>query len=129
RGGLQAWRAVQSMSWTGKMDAGGGDSTARSRDFVMGKRHHPTKTELMGKKNAEKDEANKQVQLPFVMEMKRPRKSRVEIEFAGDTAPDGRENAQCVDLSARVQTGSGRHDSLYPGNRGGWISQHAQDDH
>ncbi|PYX79768.1 MAG: outer membrane lipoprotein-sorting protein [Acidobacteria bacterium] len=86
RGGLQAWRAVQSMSWTGKMDAGGGDSTARSRDFVMGKRHHPTKTELMGKKNAEKDEANKQVQLPFVMEMKRPRKSRVEIEFAGKTA-------------------------------------------
>src|SRR5437588_10031689 len=85
RGGLQAWRAVQSMSWTGKMDAGGGDSTARSRDFVMGKRHHPTKTELMGKKNAEKDEANKQVQLPFVMEMKRTSKSRVEIEVAGKT--------------------------------------------
>jgi outer membrane lipoprotein-sorting protein len=52
RGGLQAWRAVQTMSYSGKMEAG-------------------------GKQN---------VQLPFVMEMKRPRKTRVEIEFANDTA-------------------------------------------
>jgi outer membrane lipoprotein-sorting protein len=52
KGGLQAWRAVQSMSFSGKMDAG-------------------------GKQN---------VQLPFVMEMKRPRKTRVEIEFANDKA-------------------------------------------
>jgi outer membrane lipoprotein-sorting protein len=35
---------------------------------------------------ANKGEADKQVQLPFVMEMKRPGKSRVEIEFAGKTA-------------------------------------------
>ena len=83
RGGLQAWRAVQSMSWSGKLDAGGGDSIARSRNYVMQRRHHPTKMELMEKK---KDEADKQVQLPFLMEMKRPRKSRVEIEFAGKTA-------------------------------------------
>lgn len=48
RGGLQAWRAVQTMSYTGKMEAG-------------------------GKQN---------VQLPFVMEMKRPRKTRFEVEFA-----------------------------------------------
>jgi hypothetical protein len=85
RGGLQAWRAVQTMSWSGKLDAGGGDSIARSRNYVMEKRHHATKAELLEKKkNA--DEANKQVQLPFVMELKRPRKSRVEIEFAGKTA-------------------------------------------
>src|SRR5260370_17873202 len=45
KGGLQAWRAVQSMSFSGKVDAG-------------------------GKQN---------VQLPFVIEMKRPRKKRVEI--------------------------------------------------
>src|SRR5882757_1716258 len=30
RGGLQAWRAVQALSVTGKMDAGSGDSTARA---------------------------------------------------------------------------------------------------
>lgn len=52
RGGLEAWRSVQTMSFSGKMDAG-------------------------GKQN---------VQLPFVIEMKRPRKTRVEIEFASDTA-------------------------------------------
>lgn len=52
RGGLSAWRAVQTMSFAGKLDAG-------------------------GKQN---------VQLPFAMEMKRPRKVRVEIEFANDKA-------------------------------------------
>jgi hypothetical protein len=52
RGGLQAWRAVRTMSYSGKLDAG-------------------------GKQN---------VQLPFFMEMKRPRKTRVEIEFANDKA-------------------------------------------
>ncbi|PYT73703.1 MAG: outer membrane lipoprotein-sorting protein [Acidobacteria bacterium] len=52
RGGLQAWRAVQTISYSGKMDAG-------------------------GKQN---------VQLQFVLEMKRPRKMRVEIEFANDKA-------------------------------------------
>ncbi len=52
RGGQEAWRAVQSMSFSGKMDAGG------KRD----------------------------VQLPFSMELKRPRKTRVEIEFANDRA-------------------------------------------
>ena len=30
RGGLQAWRAVQTLSVTGKLEAGSGDSAARS---------------------------------------------------------------------------------------------------
>ena len=34
RGGLQAWRAVQTMSWSGKMDAGAGDSVSRSKSWV-----------------------------------------------------------------------------------------------
>ncbi len=50
RGGLEAWRAVRSLSMSGKMDAGKG------------------------------------VQLPFVMEMKRPRKMRLEIQFQGQAA-------------------------------------------
>jgi hypothetical protein len=83
RGGLQAWRAVQTISWSGKMDAGGGDSAARSRKFAQGRvsptsRMQPDKLDAGGK--------DKQVQLPFVYEMKRPRKSRLEIEFAGKTA-------------------------------------------
>jgi outer membrane lipoprotein-sorting protein len=52
KGGLQAWRSVQSISFSGKMDAGGKHKT----------------------------------QLPFVLEKKRPRKERVELEFANETA-------------------------------------------
>jgi hypothetical protein len=52
KGGLQSWRAVQSMTFSGKLDAGG----------------------------------KSKAQLPFVLEKKRPRKTRVEIVFANDTA-------------------------------------------
>jgi len=52
RGGLQAWRAVKTMSMSGKLDAG-------------------------GKQN---------VQLPFVLEMERTRKTRLELLFNGQTA-------------------------------------------
>jgi outer membrane lipoprotein-sorting protein len=52
KGGLEAWRAVQTMSFSGKMDAGGKSKT----------------------------------QLPFVLEKKRPGKTRVELVFANDTA-------------------------------------------
>jgi hypothetical protein len=84
RGGLQAWRSVQTMTWKGKMDAGSGDSAARSRAFAMssmGKMQPASRMEMPGKADAEK-----QVQLPFTTEMKRGRKSRVELEFAGKTA-------------------------------------------
>ena len=83
RGGLQAWRSVQTMSWTGKMDAGGG-SVERSRRVAEGRRGHVSKMGLPDSKDAGK--GDQQVQLPFVMEMKRPGKSRIEIEFAGKTA-------------------------------------------
>jgi len=52
KGGLQAWRSVQTISFSGKMDAGGKSKT----------------------------------QLPFVLEKKRPRKTRVELAFKNDTA-------------------------------------------
>lgn len=52
RGGLKAWRAVVSMTLSGKLGAG-------------------------GKSGAE---------LPFVLKMKRPHKSRLELTFAGQTA-------------------------------------------
>jgi outer membrane lipoprotein-sorting protein len=52
RGGLQAWRTVQTLSFSGKLDAGGRQHT----------------------------------QLPFVLRMKRPRKTRVELEFQNQTA-------------------------------------------
>jgi outer membrane lipoprotein-sorting protein len=52
RGGLQAWKAVQTISYTGKMQAGG----------------------------------RQNVELPIVIEMKRPRKTRIELEFNNDKA-------------------------------------------
>ena len=86
RGGLQAWRAVQAMSWAGKMDGGGG-SINRSRRIAEGRRGRAGNMELVDNKDGKmKGEADKQVQLPFVLEMKRPTKSRVEIQFAGKTA-------------------------------------------
>jgi hypothetical protein len=87
KGGLQAWRAVQTLTMTGKLDAGSGDSAVRSARLAAAglgasaKRGHADV--LSG---AAKDKAGRQVQLPFSLEMKRPHKSRLEIEFAGKTA-------------------------------------------
>ena len=87
RGGLQVWRAVQAMSFSGKMDAGRGDLEARGARIARGAKARIGKmandgTPVVG----DKGEANKQVKLPFLLEMKRPDKSRLEIEFAGKTA-------------------------------------------
>jgi hypothetical protein len=87
RGGLQAWRGLQTLSLTGKMEAGSGDSIARSIKVSRSRRAPSSKPAVLGEPpTAEKSEAGKQVLLPFVMEMKRPGKSRIEIEFAGQTA-------------------------------------------
>ena len=87
RGGLQPWKSLQALSISGKMEAGTGDSIARSIK-VSRSRKAPTpgKLEAAADTAGDKAEAQKQVELPFVMEMKRPAKSRVEIEFAGKTA-------------------------------------------
>src|ERR1700686_489549 len=91
RGGLSAWRAVQSMSWSGKMEAGVGDSVSRSKNWVAqswGRKSGTIRAAALEEAapgTAPKPEA-KQVQLPFVMDLKRPGMSRVELEFAGKTA-------------------------------------------
>jgi outer membrane lipoprotein-sorting protein len=91
RGGLAAWHAVQTMSWAGKMDAGVGDSVTRSQSYVaqMWAQKAP-KARAAARQESQQAEAvkpeAKQVQLPFVLEMKRPGKSRIELEFAGKTS-------------------------------------------
>ena len=74
RGGLQAWRSVQTMSLSGKMEAGGNNGpvipTAVRRSNQGMPPPRPTE----------------QVKLPFTMELKRPMKQRVEIQFKGQTA-------------------------------------------
>jgi len=76
RGGLQAWRAVQTMSMSGKMDAGGNQRAAQPVP-VPGKKGHKF---VMPQRPTE------EVQLPFVMELARPRKMRLELQFNGQTA-------------------------------------------
>src|ERR1700730_16029442 len=95
RGGLAAWHSVQTMSWAGKMDSGVGDSVARSQNYLAqtwGSKS-PSKSPKVraamsaaAKGESPKEEAAKQVQLPFVLEMKRPGKSRIELELTGKTA-------------------------------------------
>jgi hypothetical protein len=77
RGGLQAWRAVQTISWTGKLGAGGNRKDTTPVTPPPGKKFAQIPTDPRPK-----DE----VQLPFVMEMQRPRKVRFELQFKGQTA-------------------------------------------
>ena len=79
RGGLQAWRAVQTMSLSGKLGAGG-NQRATLQVPVSGKKRSASETAIASARPAE------EVQLPFVMEVKRPRKMRFELQFNGATA-------------------------------------------
>lgn len=76
RGGLQTWRSVQTMTLTGKMGAGGNRRAALP---VPG-------TTVAAKKDALGARPEEEVFLPFVMELKRPRKLRFELQFKGQTA-------------------------------------------
>src|SRR5437868_15352289 len=82
RGGLEAWRGVQTLSLSGKMDAGTGDSVARSMRVGAGTKKRRREIAAAGPQ----EEPEKQVQLPFKLARQRPNKSRLEIEFAGKTA-------------------------------------------
>jgi outer membrane lipoprotein-sorting protein len=81
-GGLQAWRGVHAMTWTGKMDAGPGDSLSRSKR-VSQSRVAPTAASAMATPDTSEE---KQVQLPYTYNLARPNKSRLEIVFNGKTA-------------------------------------------
>lgn len=73
RGGLQAWRAVQTLSMSGKMDAGGNSRPTLRVPGVRPAAGSPSRPQ-------------EQMQLPFVMQLKRPHKVRVELQFQGQTA-------------------------------------------
>src|SRR5919108_415674 len=77
RGGLQAWRAVQTMTMEGKLGVGGNQREAlavQAPDARRGQR------ELRSTRPAE------ELQLPFVMQLRRPRQMRFELQFNGKTA-------------------------------------------
>ena len=78
RGGLQAWRAVQTMELTGKLGAGGNQRATLPTPSPT--RGHKLTPQTMPIRPVE------EAQLPFVMELKRPRKMRLELQFNGQTA-------------------------------------------
>ena len=74
RGGLTAWRSLHTLEMKGKMDAGGNN--------------RPT-LQIPGEKKPTADlpkRPTEQAQLPFVMDLERGRKMRLEIQFNGQTA-------------------------------------------
>jgi len=82
RGGLQAWRAVQTMSVSGKMGVGG-NQRATLRMPTQGQATVVTrKTDQLALPSRRVEE----VYLPFLMELARPHKMRFELQFAGQTA-------------------------------------------
>lgn len=72
RGGASAWHAVQALSWSGRMDAGGNNQRYLK---APGMPAPPVN-----------ENPAVQVQLPFTLEMKRGHKSRLELQFNGQTA-------------------------------------------
>ncbi len=74
RGGAQKWQAVQTMLMSGKMEAGG---NTRPTLPMPGRRESHA---MPPPRPAE------QIRLPFVMELKRPRRVRVEVSFNGQNA-------------------------------------------
>jgi outer membrane lipoprotein-sorting protein len=74
RGGLQAWHAIQTLEMTGKMQAGGNNRPVLPIPGTEASKH------------VAPPRATEQAQLPFTLELKRPMKMRLEIQFAGKTA-------------------------------------------
>jgi len=78
RGGLQAWRGVQTLSMEGKMGVGGNQrAVLPTPSPIPG---HTITQQMLPQRPVD------EVQLPFVMELKRPRKMRMELVFRGQTA-------------------------------------------
>jgi hypothetical protein len=83
RGGLQAWRAVQTLSFTGKLGAGGNQRATLAVPAPV------PSGPVTGRKAYQLPVPPRpvdEVQLPFVMDLERSRKMRIELKFNGQTA-------------------------------------------
>ncbi len=87
RGGSSAWRAVQTISWSGKMELGSGDSAVRSARFAKSGEASSSHKDLVQESGAEaKPETSRQIEAPFTLTMQRPNKTRFELIVAGTPA-------------------------------------------
>ena len=88
RGGAAAWHKIQSISMTGKLDAGheridGGKVIAATSPKSRADKKAELRKVAM---NMGDEAADKIIRLPFQMDLKRPLKSRIEVPFNGQTA-------------------------------------------
>jgi len=79
RGGLKAWRAVQTLTESGKMAAGGDNRQPQAAAPVR----RPGKPQTNMPQNSR---LAQEAQLPFTLDLERGRKMRLEIQFNGKTA-------------------------------------------
>jgi len=86
RGGRDAWRAVKSMSWSGKLDAGKRRDEAKLAMAYLRPRSELRAEARRALAHADRPPPEPTIELPFVLEMERPRKTRLEIRFQGQTA-------------------------------------------
>jgi len=93
RGGLSAWRAIKTLRLSGKMDAGHPvkppaktDPASTHLDRTQSRMARIEAAKAREAARAKEEASGTVVQVPFVMELKRPRKQRVEIQFEGNTA-------------------------------------------
>jgi hypothetical protein len=89
RGGLQAWRAVQTMSLAGKLGAGGNQRATLQVPLppqAVSATANPAQVRSQQQPLAGAVRPVEEVQLPFLMELARPRKIRFELQFNGQTA-------------------------------------------
>jgi hypothetical protein len=84
RGGLAAWRAVKTMSMSGELEAG------VPRDPVkLARAYRRTSAQAKAEARvaaAQGSAAAEPVQLPFLLELERPHRTRLEVQFRGQTA-------------------------------------------
>lgn len=89
RGGLKAWHAVKSMQMTGKMDAGyikppkNLDPAATQLNRSLSR---TARIQAAIARSKEQEEGSKLVQVPFTMDLQRPRMQRLEVKYPDATA-------------------------------------------
>jgi hypothetical protein len=84
RGGLAAWQKIHTLAFVGKMDAG----RTHPAGMAEGTANPPPRRRPGEKPTPAKSQAEAAavIALPFRLEMKRPRKTRLELDFQGQTA-------------------------------------------
>lgn len=87
RGGLNAWRAIDSMTMSGQMDAGKKRPVEAIIRTALERRPANIRS-LNPAADLQKtaDQGDRVIRLPYQLELQRPRKMRLELNFQGQTA-------------------------------------------